>query len=62
MKTKYTYFERTVPPDYYQAKAIVDILVKHNWTFVAVLYSADAYGTRGAEVNRSFQFLFQRFI
>ena len=56
MKTKYTYFERTVPPDYYQAKAIVDILVKHNWTFVAVLYSADAYGTRGAEVNRSFNF------
>ncbi|CAH1227436.1 GRM3 [Branchiostoma lanceolatum] len=41
-------FFRTVPPDRLQAKAIIDILVYFEWTYVSLIYSDDtSYGIEG---------------
>ncbi|XP_078619936.1 metabotropic glutamate receptor 3-like isoform X1 [Branchiostoma floridae x Branchiostoma japonicum] len=41
-------FFRTVPPDRLQAKAIIDILVYFEWTYVSLVYSDDtSYGIEG---------------
>ena len=36
----YKYFMRTVPPDSFQAAAMVDICLKYNWTYVLTINSA----------------------
>lgn len=36
----YSYFLRTVPPDSFQAAAMVDICMKFNWTYVLTINSA----------------------
>ncbi len=36
----YRYFMRTVPPDSFQAAAMVDICLKFNWTYVLTVNSA----------------------
>ncbi|OWA55105.1 putative Metabotropic glutamate receptor 3 [Hypsibius exemplaris] len=41
---------RTVPSDKYQAKAIVDILLRFNWTYVSYVASAGEYGQTGIEI------------
>ncbi|XP_072035588.1 metabotropic glutamate receptor 2-like, partial [Amphiura filiformis] len=43
---RYPYFLRTVGPDSYQVKAIIDILLRFQWTYVAfIIYSSDdTYG------------------
>ncbi len=46
-KTRFDYFFRTVPPNSQQAKAIGDIILAFNWTYVFALYSDDAYGLGG---------------
>ena len=46
-KAKYRYFMRMVPPDQYQAKAMVDLLAYFNWTYVSLLNSEGVYGTNG---------------
>ncbi|XP_077979013.1 metabotropic glutamate receptor 3-like [Glandiceps talaboti] len=46
-KNKYPYFARTVSPDKYQVRAITDLLLYFNWTFVSAVYSGDVYGTGG---------------
>ncbi|TMS19268.1 Metabotropic glutamate receptor 3 [Larimichthys crocea] len=38
-KTRYDYFARTVPPDFYQAKAMAEILRYFNWTYVSTVAS-----------------------
>ncbi|VDK76861.1 unnamed protein product [Litomosoides sigmodontis] len=43
-----TRFE-TVPSDNYQARAMIDIALHFNWTYVSLVYSADEYGELGAE-------------
>ena len=48
-KMRFDYFFRTVPPDSLQARAIADIIVLFNWTFVFMLYSDDVYGNGGIE-------------
>ena len=48
-KDIYSYFLRTVPPDSFQAKALVDICLKFGWTYVLTVYSEGIYGTRGIE-------------
>ena len=48
-KTRFDYFFRTVPPDILQTRAIADIIVRFNWTYVFALYSDDAYGSGGVE-------------
>ncbi|KAM3725965.1 putative metabotropic glutamate receptor [Dirofilaria immitis] len=48
-KTRFEYFARTVPSDNYQARAMIDIALHFNWTYVSMVYSADEYGELGAE-------------
>ncbi|KAK7111329.1 hypothetical protein V1264_010983 [Littorina saxatilis] len=46
-KIKFSYFSRIVPSDNMQARAIVDILLAFNWTYVSILYADGSYGTEG---------------
>uniref|UniRef100_A0A4W5JSB9 Metabotropic glutamate receptor 3 n=1 Tax=Hucho hucho TaxID=62062 RepID=A0A4W5JSB9_9TELE len=48
-KTRYDYFARTVPPDFYQAKAMAEILRLFNWTYVSTVASEGDYGETGIE-------------
>uniref|UniRef100_A0A8D2Q682 Metabotropic glutamate receptor 3 n=1 Tax=Varanus komodoensis TaxID=61221 RepID=A0A8D2Q682_VARKO len=48
-KTRYDYFARTVPPDFYQAKAMSEILRFFNWTYVSTVASEGDYGETGIE-------------
>uniref|UniRef100_A0A667ZWX8 Metabotropic glutamate receptor 3 n=1 Tax=Myripristis murdjan TaxID=586833 RepID=A0A667ZWX8_9TELE len=48
-KTRYDYFARTVPPDFYQAKAMAEILRMFNWTYVSTVASEGDYGETGIE-------------
>ncbi|XP_030221880.1 metabotropic glutamate receptor 3 [Gadus morhua] len=43
-KSRYDYFARTVPPDFYQAKAMAEILRTFNWTYVSTVASEGDYG------------------
>lgn len=40
---------RVVPSDGWQARAINLLLMKFNWTYIAVVYSAGNYGEKGFE-------------
>ena len=42
-KDMYSYFLRTVPPDSFQAKAMVDICIKFGWTYVLTVNSEGIY-------------------
>ena len=46
-KAKYDFFVRTVPPDNYQARAMVDVVRGLNWTSVYAVSSEGIYGERG---------------
>jgi len=46
-KDRYGYFMRTVPPDKLQAKALVDIVYRFNWTYVTTVASEGEYGDSG---------------
>jgi hypothetical protein len=35
-KNRFEYFARTVPSDNYQARAMIDIAVRFNWTYVSL--------------------------
>uniref|UniRef100_A0A1I8AVZ6 G_PROTEIN_RECEP_F3_4 domain-containing protein n=1 Tax=Steinernema glaseri TaxID=37863 RepID=A0A1I8AVZ6_9BILA len=48
-KSRFEYFARTVPSDNYQARAMIDIALHFNWTYVSLVYSADEYGELGAD-------------
>lgn len=48
-KGRYDYFTRTVPPDNFQAKAIVDIVEYFNWTYVSTVASEGDYGQSGID-------------
>ncbi|XP_005796968.1 metabotropic glutamate receptor 2-like isoform X1 [Xiphophorus maculatus] len=48
-KSRYDYFARTVPPDFYQAKAMADILQYFNWTYVSTVASEGDYGETGID-------------
>ncbi len=52
-KVKYEYFLRVVPSDRFQAKAIIDILLHFNWTYISVLNSEGSYGEMGGKSVRS---------
>ena len=45
---RFPFFFRTAPPDKYQVRAIVDILLQYNWRYIALFYSLDSYGIHGA--------------
>ena len=46
-KTTFDYFLRTVPPDSYQAQALVDIVEQFDWTYVIAMHTNDVYGMGG---------------
>lgn len=46
-KAKYDFFVRTVPPDNYQARAMVDVVRGLKWSSVFTVYSEGIYGERG---------------
>ena len=46
-KTRFDYFFRTVPPDSLQSRAIADIIVYFNWTYIFALHTDDTYGNGG---------------
>ncbi|KAL5010376.1 hypothetical protein ScPMuIL_012681 [Solemya velum] len=47
-KSRYPHFFRVVPPDKWQIQAMVDLMLKLNWTYVAVLYEDDIYGNEAS--------------
>ena len=46
-KSKYEYFLRVVPSDFFQARAIIDILLHFNWTYISAINSPGSYGESG---------------
>ncbi|XP_028391565.1 metabotropic glutamate receptor 8-like [Dendronephthya gigantea] len=48
-KDIYSYFLRVVAPDTFQAQAMVDIIKKFGWNYVATVNSPGTYGTKGME-------------
>ncbi|XP_062400749.1 glutamate receptor, metabotropic 2a [Sardina pilchardus] len=48
-KSRYDFFARTVPPDFYQAKAMAEILRFFNWTYVSTVASEGDYGETGID-------------
>ncbi|XP_048883604.1 metabotropic glutamate receptor 8-like isoform X2 [Brienomyrus brachyistius] len=47
--TRYDFFSRVVPPDSYQAQAMLDIVMAMGWTYVSTLASEGNYGESGVE-------------
>ncbi|XP_063282750.1 metabotropic glutamate receptor 7 isoform X2 [Pelobates fuscus] len=46
---RYDFFSRVVPPDSFQAQAMVDIVKAMGWSFVSTLASEGSYGEKGVE-------------
>ena len=46
---RYDYFHRTISPDNLQTTAMVDFLLRMNWTYVTTIHSDDTYGSTGIE-------------
>ncbi|XP_037316726.2 glutamate receptor, metabotropic 8a isoform X1 [Pungitius pungitius] len=47
--TRYDFFSRVVPPDSYQAQAMMDIVTAMEWNYVSTLASEGNYGESGVE-------------
>ncbi|XP_056280267.1 glutamate receptor, metabotropic 8a isoform X2 [Pseudoliparis swirei] len=47
--TRYDFFSRVVPPDSYQAQAMMDIVTAMQWNYVSTLASEGNYGESGVE-------------
>ncbi|NP_001289170.1 metabotropic glutamate receptor 4 precursor [Danio rerio] len=47
--TRYDYFSRVVPPDTYQAQAMVDIVRDMRWNYVSTVASEGNYGESGVD-------------
>ncbi|KAK2146922.1 hypothetical protein LSH36_579g05074 [Paralvinella palmiformis] len=48
-KQRFPFFTRLVPPDKFQAEAILDLVQHLGWSYVSVLYSEGTYGENGAK-------------
>ena len=46
-KGRFEYFSRVVPPDNYQAQALVDVVRTFNWSYVVTLADEGNYGEKG---------------
>ncbi|XP_052337862.1 metabotropic glutamate receptor 7-like isoform X4 [Oncorhynchus keta] len=46
---RYDFFSRVVPPDSFQAQAMVDIIRALDWTYVSTVASEGSYGEKGVE-------------
>lgn len=47
--TRYDFFSRVVPPDTYQAQAMVDIVKYMRWNYVSTVASEGNYGESGVD-------------
>lgn len=55
-KEIYSYFFRTVPPDSFQAYALVDVIREYNWYYIFTVNSYGNYGQKGmAELQKAAQ-------
>ena len=52
-KSRYDYFLRVVPPDTYQAQAMLDIVKALGWRYVATIASAGNYGEKGIDAFKN---------
>lgn len=52
-KKTYKTFLRVVPSDFLQVKAMTDLVVKMNWTYVFAIYTDGSYGQGGMEAFRN---------
>ena len=48
-KSRYEFFARTVPPDTFQATALVDMVQLFNWSYVSTIASEGSYGESGVD-------------
>ncbi|XP_039981711.1 metabotropic glutamate receptor 1 [Xiphias gladius] len=48
-KTLFKYFLRVVPSDTLQARAVLDIVKRYNWTYVSAVHTEGNYGESGME-------------
>ncbi|XP_053971463.1 metabotropic glutamate receptor 6-like isoform X2 [Hylaeus volcanicus] len=53
-KERFPHFFRTVPSDVNQARAMLEILRRFNWSYASVIYSDTEYGDHGYETLASF--------
>ncbi|CAG5866721.1 unnamed protein product [Menidia menidia] len=49
-KTLFKYFLRVVPSDTLQARALLEIVKRYNWTYVSAVHTEGNYGESGMEV------------
>lgn len=47
--SRYDFFSRVVPPDTYQAQAMLDIVKAMRWTYVSTVASEGSYGESGVD-------------
>ena len=47
---RYPYFLRTVGPDRFQVRAMIDILLHFNWSYVSFIHSDDTYGNSAEQM------------
>ena len=52
-KTRFETFFRTIPPDLFQARVMVELIIKYNWTYVIAVNSDDVYGREGINAFQS---------
>ncbi|XP_077866543.1 metabotropic glutamate receptor 1 [Saccoglossus kowalevskii] len=52
-KRFYEYFLRVVPSDTLQAQAMVDIVLRYNWTYVSAVHTEGNYGASGIEAFKT---------
>ena len=48
-KSRFEFFARTVPPDTFQATALVDMVQMFNWSYVSTIASEGSYGESGVD-------------
>ena len=46
-KSRFEYFSRVVPPDTYQAQAMVGVVKAFGWSYVSTLADEGNYGEKG---------------
>ncbi|KAK6320824.1 hypothetical protein J4Q44_G00078000 [Coregonus suidteri] len=46
---RYDFFSRVVPPDSFQAQAMVDIVKAMGWNYVSTVASEGSYGEKGVD-------------
>ena len=46
-KSRFEYFSRVVPPDNFQAQAMVDVVSAFGWAYVSTLADVGNYGEKG---------------